>query len=75
MKQTYKAKLIKENQPPRYKFNVISVKANKKYGYFEITTKIYHHEFIETLSFKECDKIELYIEGNKIPCTTIEKGF
>ena len=73
MKQTYKAKLIKENNPPRYKFNVISVKANKKYGYFEITTKIYHHEFIETLSFKECDKIELYdTENNKI-VKTIEK--
>ena len=73
MKQTYKAKLIKENNPPRYKFNVISVKANKKYGYFEITTKIYHHDFIETLSFKECDKIELYIEGDKYPQLTVNQ--
>ena len=73
MKQVFKAKLIKENNPPRYKFNVISVKANKKYGYFEITTKIYHHEFIETLSFKECNKIELYIEGEKLPFKTVDK--
>lgn len=67
MKQMYKAKLIKENNPPRYKFNVISVKVNKKYGYFEITTKIYHHEFIETIRFVNCDKVELYdTENNKI---------
>ena len=60
MKQIYKAKLIKENNPPRFKFNVLSVKANKKYGYFEVSTKIYHHEFIETVNFRDCDYIELY---------------
>ena len=58
--KTYKAKLIKINRPSELMFNVISVKPNKKYGYFEITTKIYHHEIITTKSFKEVDFIELY---------------
>lgn len=58
--KVYSAKLIKLNNPSKYMFNVISVKPNKKYGYFEITTKIYHHEFIEIKRFNEVDYIELY---------------
>lgn len=37
--------------------DVISVKANKKYGYYEITQKIYHHTLITTARFNEVDKI------------------
>ena len=36
---------------------VISVKADKKYGYFIITQKIYHHEIISIIRFNDCDKI------------------
>lgn len=36
---------------------VISVKADKKYGYFVITQKIYHHEIMFTIRFADCDKI------------------
>ena len=71
---TYKAKLIKLNNPSKYMFNVLSVKVNKKYGYFEITTKIYHHEIITTHSFKDVDYIELYEDGIKTPVEVIKRG-
>ena len=32
-------------------FDVIKVKPNHKYGYFEITQKIYHHEIINPERF------------------------
>ena len=71
---TYKAKLIKNNNPSKLLFNVISCKANKKYGYFEITTKIYHHQIITIHRFNEYDRVELYDEedGRK-PVKVIEK--
>lgn len=72
----YKAKLIKLNNPSKYMFNVLSVKANKKYGYFEITTKIYHHQIITTKRFNEVDFIELYENeswGNDKPIKVVNQ--
>ena len=69
----YKIKLIKENHPPKYQYDVIKVVANDKYNYFEITTKIYHHEIIETKSYRDFDRIELYDEENKL-VDVIKKG-
>lgn len=73
-KPTYKAKIIKDNNPPKYKYQIVDVKADKKYGYFIVTTKIYRHEIIETIRFENCDRIELYIEGEKTPFKTVERN-
>lgn len=73
-KSTYKARIIKDNNPPKYKYHVVNVKAEKKYGYFIVVTKIYKHEIIETIPFENCDRIELYIEGEKTPFTTVERN-
>ena len=40
------------------------MKPNPKYQYFEVTTKIYRHELIETIRYKDCDYIELYNESD-----------
>ena len=58
----YKIRMVKVNHLPKVMYNVISVKPNKKYGYFEITTKIYHHEIITTERFNDVDYIEMYNE-------------
>lgn len=58
----YKARLVKVNHLPKLMYNVTSVKPNKKYGYFEITTKIYQHQIITTQRFADVDYIELYDE-------------
>lgn len=39
---------------------VKSVKADKKYGYFIITQKIYHHEIMSIVRFDDCDCIVFY---------------
>lgn len=71
--KTYKAKLIKNNNLPKTMFNVVSVKANKKYGYFEITTKIYHHQIITIHRFNDVDRVELYDEeDSRKPAKVIE---
>lgn len=57
-----KAKINKIGKPPVYKWQVVKVKPNPKYQYFEVTTKIYRHELIETIRYKDCDYIELYNE-------------
>lgn len=71
--KTYKAKLIKENHLPKEMYNIISVQADTKYGYFIVTTKIYHHEIITTHSFKDVDYIELYEDGIKTPVEVIKR--
>lgn len=58
----YKARLVKVNNLPKLMYNVTSVKPNKKYGYFEITTKIYQHQIITLHRFNDVDYIELYDE-------------
>lgn len=70
--KTYKIKLVKENHPPRYQWNVIKVVPHDKYNYFEVVTKIYHHEIIETKSYKDVDSIEIY-DDNKL-VNVITKG-
>jgi len=40
----------------RYSY-VISVKADKKYGYFIISQKIYRHEIMSTIRYRDCDRI------------------
>ena len=59
-----KAKINKIGRPPVYKWQVVKVKPNPKYKYFEVTTKIYRHELIETIRYKDCDYIELYNESD-----------
>ena len=44
---------------------VISVKADKKYGYYVITQKILHHKIMFIVRFAECDRIE-YVDKNNI---------
>ena len=70
----FKAVLIKDNQPVKSKYHVVTVKPNDKYGYFEFTTKIYHHEFIEIVRYNECDKVELYYENEKSPFKVVERS-
>ena len=70
--KTYKAKLIKENHPPKYKYQILGVKVDKKHGYFEVTTKIYHHQIIELIRFNECDSIELF--DSDTPCYSIKQS-
>lgn len=50
-------KCYKGDQIVKTRSSVISVKADKKYGYFVITQKIYHHEILSTIRFADCDKI------------------
>lgn len=69
----YKAKLLKNNKEIKLMFNVDSIKTDKKYGYFVVTTKIYKHQIMTTHSFKEVDTIELYEVGIKTPVQVITK--
>lgn len=55
-----KAKLVKDGQTVKEIYSIKNVVANKKYGYFEITEKIYKHEIITIHRFKDVDKVELY---------------
>ena len=55
-----KARIVKMNRPSRYMYQVKNVTIDKKYKYFVVTTKIYHHEIIQTIPFDDCDYIELY---------------
>ncbi|MBO7716227.1 MAG: hypothetical protein J6S85_21865 [Methanobrevibacter sp.] len=61
-----KATLYKGNTAIKILFDVIKVKPNKKYGYFEITQKIYRHELITIARYKDVDKI-IFVDkdGNK----------
>lgn len=59
-KQIYKIRMVKLNKPSKYKYNIISVTNDKKHQYFIVKSKIYQHEFIETISYKDCDYIEVY---------------
>ena len=61
-----KATLYKGNTAIKILLDVIKVKPNKKYGYFEITQKIYRHELITIARYKDVDKI-IFVDkdGNK----------
>ena len=41
-------------------FQVKKVDVDKKRNYFIVTTRIYHHDFIQLINFKDCDYIECY---------------
>lgn len=64
--KTYKIRMVKLNKPSKYKYNVISVTTDKKHQYFIVKSKIYQHEFIETISYKDCDYIEVFENGSVI---------
>lgn len=55
-----KAVLIKNGKEVKSIYYIKSVVANKKYGYFEITQKIYHHDIITIHRFTDVDRVELY---------------
>ena len=55
----------KGNQLIKALRDVISVKPDKKYGYFIITQKIYHHEIISTIRFADCERI-IYTDSKGI---------
>lgn len=61
--ETYKIRLVKEKRPSKWKYQILKVEVDKKYRYFIIHTKIYRHEIIETISFNDCDYIEIYSEN------------
>lgn len=66
------AKYYKGNE---YKYTyhyIVKVKPNKKYGYFETTQKIYHHEIISIQRFNDIDRVEVYNEGEKKPIEVID---
>lgn len=55
-----KARLVKDGQTVKEIYNIKSVVANKKYGYFEITEVINKHDIITIHRFKNVEKVELY---------------
>lgn len=55
-----KAVLIKDHKIVKEIYNIKSVVANKKYGYFEITENINKHDIITIHRFNDVDKVELY---------------
>lgn len=63
--EKYKIRLVKENNPSKWKYDILKVDVDKKHRYFIIHTKIYHHEIIETIRFDDCDYIEIYSEESR----------
>ena len=61
-----KAVAFKDNQPVKTWFHAIKVSQDKKYNYFIITEKIYHHELIQTLRYDNADKIVVYDDGKVV---------
>lgn len=55
-----KAVLIKDYKIVKEIYNIKSVVANAKYGYFEITEHINKHDIITIHRYKDVEKVELY---------------
>ena len=55
-----KAVLIKDHKIIKEIYNIKSVVANSKYGYFEITQNLYRRDIITIHRFKDVEKVELY---------------
>ena len=53
----YKAYLTKGNKAIKVLFDVTKVNPNYKYGYFEITQHIYHHDIITIHRYKDFDSV------------------
>ena len=56
----YKIRIVKLGKPSNYIFNVKSVDKDDKHQYFIVTTCIWHNEIIKTISYKDCDYIEMF---------------
>lgn len=56
----YKIRIVKLGKPSVYMFNVKSVDKDDKHQYFIITTCIWHNDITQTISYKECDYIEMF---------------
>ena len=62
----YTATYYKDETEVRKVFDVVSVRTNKKYHYFEIVQVIYHHEIITIAYYQEVNRIVLKDEdGNR----------
>ena len=78
-KKMNKAVLIKDNKEIKTIYSIKSVVANTKYGYFEITQKLYHHDIITIHRFSDVDRVELYKPDEnyhryeKVPYKVIER--
>ena len=59
-KKMNKVVLIKDNKEVKTIYSIKSVVANTKYGYFEITQKLYQHDIITIHRFSEVDRVEMY---------------
>lgn len=66
-----KIRLVKINKPSKWKYQVLKVTTDRKYKYYVITTKIYHHEIIETIPFAEVDYIECYEDKGNVPVKVV----
>lgn len=60
-----KAVCYKGNVPVKTFYHVIKVNPNHKYGYFEIHTKIYHHEIIDIVRYNDADTVICFDEENR----------
>ncbi len=52
-----RARLIKNDKVVNVIHDVIKVEVDLKYGYFEITQHIYHHDIMHVLRFNAIDKV------------------
>lgn len=75
-----KAVLIKDHKIVKEIYNIKSVVANTKYGYFEVTQRFYKHDITTIRRFTEVDRIELYhVDENyaryeKTPYKVVERN-
>lgn len=53
----FRARLIKNDKIINVLHDVTKVEVNEKYGYFEITQHIYHHDLINVVRFNAVDKV------------------
>ena len=63
MKENIKATFVKNGKELKSMYNIKSVTANKKYGYFEITQVFYKRDIISLVRYSDCDRVELYKEN------------
>lgn len=56
----YKIRIVKIGKSSNYIFNVKSVEKDDKHQYFIVTTCIWHNEIIQTISYRDCDYIEMF---------------
>ena len=75
-----KAVFIKNHKIVKEMYHIVSVVANNKYGYFEVTQRFYKHDIITIRRYTEVDRVELYhVDKNyaryeKTPYRVVEGG-